>query len=343
MTIEIMFKKARLKLTFWYVLIIMIVSLSFSVLAFRGLEFEIGRGLRIQAFKFVPRPNYDGNHEIMILPREDNDIFEEVKRRVLMRLVLINVGILLLSGLAAYFLAGKTLSPIEEMLEDQKRFVADASHELRTPLTAMKTEIEVGLRDKKVDLTTAKNLLKSNLEEIDKMQSLSNYLLTLSRYQNHDVKTGFKKVSTKEMIETALKNVTHLARNKKIKFNTKIDASNIHGDLMSLVQLCTILIDNAVKYSRDNGIVNIYATRVNNLVRIEIEDHGVGIKASEIPYIFNRFYRADSSRSKIKVDGFGLGLSIAQSIVDLHHGKIEVESEIEKGTKISIYLSVASQ
>ena len=338
-----MFKKARLKLTFWYVLIIMIVSLSFSVLAFRGLEFEMGRGLRIQAFKFVPRPNYDGNHEIMILPREDNDIFEEVKRRVLMRLVLINVGILLFSSLAAYFLSGKTLAPIEEMLEDQKRFVADASHELRTPLTAMKTEIEVGLRDKKVDLTTAKNLLKSNLEEVDKMQFLSNYLLALSRYQNHDVHTEFKKVSVKEMINKALKNVAHLARNKKIKFNTKIDAENIHGDLMSLAQLFTIIIDNAVKYSHEVGVINIRAWQENHLVCIEIEDHGMGIKASEIPYIFNRFYRADSSRSKTKIDGFGLGLSIAKSIVDLHHGKIEVKSRAGKGTTAIISLSVSSQ
>jgi signal transduction histidine kinase len=176
-----MFTKTRLTLTAWYLVIIMLISLAFSLVIYRGAESELQRSLRIQSVRFQREQGIflpPG-----VYPQINTDLLDELDDRIKLTLLLVNLGILGFSGAAGYLLAGKTLQPIERMLTEQKRFVADASHELRTPLTAMRTEIEVAMRDKNLDLLDAKRLLKSNLEETNKMQRLSNYLLTLSKYQ----------------------------------------------------------------------------------------------------------------------------------------------------------------
>ena len=151
-----MFQKTRIKLTAWYLLIIMLVSISFSAVIFKMLTAELDRLehveiLRIQR-QFPPPP--------LLL---DPETIEEVKGRLLLRLLSVNLFILAGSALAGYFLAGRTLRPIAEMIEEQNRFISDASHELRTPLTALKSEIEVNLRNKNMTLVESKNLLRSNL------------------------------------------------------------------------------------------------------------------------------------------------------------------------------------
>jgi len=188
-----MFKKARLKLTSWYLLIIIFISVLFSGVVYQQSIQEIDRGLRMQALRFSRErvlenpPGASRSFDGQLAHPPDVTLLEEVKRRIALQLAFINLGILICSGFASYFLAGKTLKPIEKALDEQKRFISDASHELRTPLTALKSEIEVSLRDKNLNLKEAQKLLQSNLEEVDKIQSLSNYLLTLSRYQNsHD-------------------------------------------------------------------------------------------------------------------------------------------------------------
>ncbi len=161
-----MFHSARIKLTCWYLLIIVIVSLIFSLAIYRGLIFEIERGLRMQSRRNILRERIEKNLPppsdlFEELKGEDKLLFEEAKQRVITDLFLVNLGIFIISGGLSYFLAGKTLKPIEDMVEDQKRFIADASHELRTPLTTMKTEIEVTLRDKLFDLQQAQKLAKT--------------------------------------------------------------------------------------------------------------------------------------------------------------------------------------
>src|SRR3989344_8984947 len=161
-----MFHHARIKLTLWYLLIIMLVSGFFSVIVYRGFTKELGRGFRMQSMHssgpIVYRDRF-GYQRILpfviyqedLPPEEYSEIVAFAKHRFALQLLIINGGILILAGTAGYFLAGKTLAPIEVMVEEQKRFVADASHELRTPLTSMKTETEVALRDKKLKLKDA--------------------------------------------------------------------------------------------------------------------------------------------------------------------------------------------
>src|SRR3989344_4714002 len=312
------FINARLKLTFWYVLIIMLVTSLFSAVIYKALTFEIGRGLRMQALRYVHR-------EYIVSIEEDDNLFQEIKRRIIFNLILVNAGVLTVSGFAAYFLAGRTLAPIEAAMDEQKRFVADASHELRTPLTALKTEIEVFLRDKKLDLKESKKLLQSNLEEVDKMQSLSNYLLSFLKYED-----GIKKL---EFEEVDLAQVAGIAIEKDLR------EVIVNGNSISLVELATILLDNAIKYSHNGSKIKVITEKIGKHGVVSVKDFGIGIKHSEIPFVFKRFYRADSSRSKDKVDGYGLGLSIAKSIADLHYAKITVESETGKGSLFKVFFS----
>jgi signal transduction histidine kinase len=334
-----MFKSARFKLTLWYFLIIAVISISFSAGIYQLLASELDRVDRLQRTRIERVLSDDLPHS----PYLDPLIVAETKDRIRIALVIINLAILGSSTIAGYFLAGRTLEPIEEMVDEQKRFVSDASHELRTPLTSIKTEIEVALRDKKLNLSQSKSLLRSNLEEVDKIQKLSNYLLILNRYQERNSQTVFRKVNLKEIVEKAVVSLKPQAKSKEITITEKLISANVYGNTDALAELTRILLDNAIKYSHDKGKIMVTLKKDGSKVNLRVQDFGMGIKASEIPYIFNRFYRADLSRAKNRIDGFGLGLSIAQNIVKIHKGKIQVNSQPGKGTTFNISFSAFSQ
>jgi len=306
------FKSAYLKLILFYVLIVMIISIGFSVVLYRLSFVELGRGLNRQTRILRELPG-DVFRPPQIEKFEDirRQQLQESNQRLKIKLIYFNLLILLLSSGLSYFLARRTLRPIENMVLAQNRFTADASHELKTPLAAMRSEIEVNLRDKQLNLLTTKNLLKSNLEEIAKLETLSNALLRLARYQE-EAKLTFKDLSLSEIIAASFEKIENLALKKNIKIENKISDLKIKGDKDSLAELFVILLDNAIKYSPKNSKVNIATKEDRNHVIVSIKDEGIGIKQSDLPFIFNRFYRADHSRSKEKADGYGLGLSIAK-------------------------------
>lgn len=285
---------------------------------------ELNRIEQVQRFR---RPS-------LTLPGIEPDIIEETRGRIIFALSLINLIILGVSGTAGYFLAGRTLKPISQMLDDQKTFVSDASHELRTPLTSIKTEIEVALRSKDLDLRETKNLLSSNLEEVNKMQKLTNYLLELNRFQNG--KLSFDKINLKNVVEKAIKETEKLAKAKKIKVVKRLQNTIVKGNEESLVRLAVILLDNAIKYSPQGKEIIIKTVKISTTGIMEFRDSGIGIKKEDLPHIFERFYRADTSRSKEKTDGYGLGLSIAEGIVKLNKGTIKVESKEGKGSTFTV-------
>ncbi len=351
-----MFRQARIKLTVFYLLIIMSISVLFSVVVYRNLTNEIARGMRLQALKALPKESLFLEQPKRFVPRDltfglpipdestdfpanfHRQVFDEARERVALQLLLINLGILVFSGTAGYFLAGKTLLPIAQMVDEQKRFIADASHELRTPLTVIKTETEVALRDKHLNLKLAKRLLISNLEEIDKLKSLTDYFLTLSKYQNASNNFDFQVFNLAEVAKEAGDQLCGLAKAKKIKIINKLNDISIEVNKVSIKELVTILIDNAIKYSHMGSSIEVNVTTERKSAIIKVSDSGIGIKASDIPYIFNRFYRADWSRSKSKAGGYGLGLAIAKSIAELHHGKIMVKSTASKGSIFTVNL-----
>lgn len=331
---------ARLRLTAWYVIIVAIVSLSFSAIIYRDVTSELERGFRVAESRLLGVPfglAPPGSTNLTVLADE----FELAKRTVILKLAVSDLVVIVGSGVAAYVLAGKTLSPVEDAMDKQKRFIADASHELRTPMTALKSEVEVALRNKRLSGKEAKELLKSNLEEVDKMQKLTTYLLALSRYESGVKKLTKEHFDLKEVVESAVSKHIDAAMQKGIKISTKLKSIEINANKTSIEELISILIDNAVKYTDKNGKIKVSTIQEKKHAVIKVSDTGVGIKATDIPYIFNRFYRADTSRSKVKADGYGLGLSIAKSVVSMHKGDIKVDSTPSSGTTFKVTLPLS--
>ena len=336
-----MFEKARLKLTGWYLAIIMTISLSFSVAIYVGINSELIRiddSQKARQERVDTISNFLMQNDLPIPPEvssPNSETIEAVRLRIILALGVINISILVVSGLGGYFLAAQTLDPISKMVIRQKEFVGNASHELRTPLTSLKTEIEVALRDKKLDLLQARKIFRSNLEDVNSMQKLSNYLLELNRYESSDIRIETGKLDLAEVVAKAIKKVEPVAGKKKIKIIAKLQKARVNGNKDALIQLSTILIENAVKYSGNGKKVEV---KTGGRGTLEVRDFGIGIPKADITRIFERFYRSDLSRSKEKIDGYGLGLSIAKSIVKKHGGKIRVESKLGKGTTFKVNL-----
>lgn len=326
-----MFRAARLKLTGWYLLIIMFISIAFSGIIYGMVMREIDRFVHAPRFRFEEISNI-----------EQNRLLSESQERVIWFLVEINGVILVISGSLGYILAGRTLSPIQKMLEEQKRFVGDASHELRTPLTALKAMLEVGLRDKNMDITEARKLISESIEETDKLKNLSDSLLELARENSNGQKLIVEKIKVTEIVAEAVKKVEVGANKKKIKIIRAINGTEVKGNKDKLSELLVILLDNAIKYSPKLSRIKIEAKKNQKQVIIKIKDQGQGIEAKDIPHIFERFYRADSARGHQEEGGYGLGLAIAKKIVEEHGGKILVNSTPGKGSEFKILLPIFS-
>lgn len=327
------FHSAALKLTAWYLALIMMLSLSSSVVIYQLSRDQLINNTRRQVYFFND-----------VLEPADFRDFSQLRQRQLDQglnrlkgnLALFNLLVFGGGGVAAYALARRTLRPIEESLEAQKRFTADASHELRTPLTAMQTEIEVALRDKAITKKQAVELLNSNLEEVGKLKSLSEGLLHLASSGGKQI--THRDVRLKLAAEAAIAKWEKAAKQRRIKIKPELKEVIVRGDQQSLTDLISILLDNAIKYSLDGGRVSIKVRKSGKEALITVRDDGIGIKADDLPRIFERFYRTDNSRSKSSPGGYGLGLSIAKKIADMHNGFIEVKSLSGKGSTFTVRL-----
>ncbi|MFC1790253.1 sensor histidine kinase [Patescibacteria group bacterium] len=351
-----MFKSARIKLTFWYLLIIMAISLSFSGVIYWGTTREMERGfhraeLRLRAQELGIRlPRRFSLHQDDLPPELKKLVprfffvedLEAARERLLHNLVLINGIIFVFSATAGYFLAGKTLKPIAQALEEQKRFVGDASHELKTPLTVLKTILEVALRDRNLKLSEAKKTMRSSLEEIGSLQSLTRNLLALNNYSNNWQSLKKEKLEISQVIRKANEKIIPLVKRKKVNFKTRLKKGLVLGNQEALEQMMLIFLDNAIKYTPREGTVIVSLLKKGKKVQLRIKDTGVGISSQDLPLVFDRFFRADQSRTKQKVAGFGLGLSLAKKIIQAHQGAVTVKSILNKGTTFTISLPTAS-
>jgi signal transduction histidine kinase len=304
-----MFQSARIKLTAWYLAIIMTVSILFSLLVLNRFRRELRR-----PFPFPPNPQ----------------IFLEIRQRLAVTLVFINGAIFFLAGGLGYVLAGKTLQPIQEMVEAQNRFISDASHELKTPLTSLKTAFEVYLRKKK------STIIKESLAEVNKLQVLTEGLLQLS----YDQPIVLVPVALAVVVYQAVKRIQPLAQVKKISLSVAKTKLKILGNQEQLVELLVILLDNAVKYSPAGSRIKLGVNRVDKKAIVTVADNGIGISRKDLPHIFDRFYRADAARARTGRGGYSLGLAIAKKIVAAHRGSIKVASRLGKGTVFQLTFSL---
>lgn len=314
-----------------YLSIIMIMSLSFSIVLYATSVSQLER-------QRPPRFDIQSSDFPMQTPSSFRSFIdsriEEGKSDILGKLAIINVIVLGGGAVLSYYLARRTLEPIEEAMEAQTQFVSDASHELRTPLTALRTSNEVALRRKKLTLPDARLTIQENLDEVDRLQQLTDGLL---RLLSRDAKVQIADVKLQDVIGTALATVAPKAATKRIAVDDQTPAISFTADQGAVTQILTILIDNAVKYSPEDSTITLTAsTDDKQAVVISVSDTGIGISEHDAQHIFSRFYRADSSRSQ--TEGYGLGLPIAHKLVKAHHGTLSVESVPGEGSTFSVRL-----
>lgn len=239
----------------------------------------------------------------------------------------------------SFILARKTLRPIEASIEAQSQFVSDASHELRTPLTAMQTINEVALRRSKITVESAKVIIRQNIEEIVKLRSLTDSLLRLARNDTPDFGGS---ASLQDIASEAMTNVIQLAQKKNISVDDSVEDLAVTGNIQQLSQILVILLDNAIKYSPENTTVYLTSERKGKYAVLHVRDGGPGIRPYDLRRIFERFYRADQSRSSQRVEGHGIGLSLARKIARQFDGDILAKSTVGEGSTFTIKLPVAN-
>jgi signal transduction histidine kinase len=332
-----LFTQARLKLTFWYVITIMIISGSVSLLFYVRtaaiLDKEYERIERRLQRDWPSMPHAPGGAAIRLLPE---DILT-AKTQIASHLILINGLIVIIVTVAGYLLSGLTLVPVERAHEGQKRFIADAAHELKTPITAMKTSLEVSLMKKGLP-QNIRILLDENLHDVNRLQALVQQLLRISN--SVETEPVFGDISVETVVNSAMQTISPLAKKRKVTITkpTLTETILVQGNQMMLVELLVILLDNAVKYSPQGSTVQVLGKKSRNRVQLIVADTGIGIAGDDIDRIFDRFYRSDKSRSTEHGASFGLGLSIAKKIVEQHSGTLTIKSTLGAGTGVTVSL-----
>lgn len=253
------------------------------------------------------------------------------------------------AGFSPYFNESEEIEGIVVVLQDitkqkklddmRKEFVANVSHEMRTPLTTIKSYTETLMYGAIDEKDIAMDFLSIINTEADRMSFLVRDLLQLSRFDNKQVKFKFTKVYINELIsENVRQNKIH-AENKHQNLILELypdDDAYVVADRDRVNQVINNITTNAIKYSPENATVEIYVTEDKNYYKINVSDTGMGISKEDLPRIFERFYRVDKARSRA-MGGTGLGLAIAKEIMEGHDGKLTAESEVGKGTTMTMW------
>ncbi|WP_040214420.1 sensor histidine kinase [Clostridium polynesiense] len=230
------------------------------------------------------------------------------------------------------------LNRLQRAYEVQNQFVSDASHELRTPIAVIQGYANMLQRWGKEDEKVLEESIEAIKTESDNMKDLVEKLLFLARGDKNTQSINMNEFPLNELIEEVLKDTRLIDENHEIQCfrNKKI---NLYADPKLIKQCLRIFIDNSIKYTPDGGVISISSYEEGGEAVLAIKDTGIGIDEKDLPNIFNRFYRADKSRAK-QTGGTGLGLSIAKWIVMKHKGSIQVDSALNKGTKVIIRLPI---
>jgi len=328
-----------------YLSIIMVLSIGFSVVFYTTTSNTLGKQLGPPTsasvnvappkgesgltFNIHANRQLNGPAEVAYLQQ----LVEQGRSDLRRALVLLNIAALILSIGLSYFLARRTLRPIEAAIEAQSRFASNASHELRTPLAVMQVEIERALTTLTLS-KPARKLIESNLEEVTHLKQLSEDLLRLARQTE---KPDLQPTWLDDVASVAMNRAAKSAQAKGMIITDISPHVSVIANQQSLLQAILILLDNAIKYSKPGSTIYIEGLTERKYACINIRDEGPGIASVDLNHIFDRFYRAELVR-KQQITGNGLGLSIAQTLMAQQRGSITASSTPGKGSTFTIKL-----
>lgn len=287
----------------------------------------------------VQTPNGPAIAEVVLI------INSEIKMLHTLLLIILGGWVLgsLLAIVAGYYLARRALTPIQRSWERQTQFVSDASHELRTPLTIIQSRIEMLLQSPQSSIEEKIRDISVTLKETRRLKKLVSHLLTLAGTDSDRVEIEKIPVAMNELLGQVVEHFIEIAefQEKTLSLEVPGNEVSILGDKERLHQLIVILLDNATKFTQEGSVIKVSLNVEHQWAKLKVIDDGIGIKEEHISKIFDRFFQADQSRTHL--EGNGLGLSIANWIVDKHKGKIMVESQYEKGTTFVVMLPLYRQ
>ncbi|MBR2773767.1 MAG: sensor histidine kinase [Selenomonadaceae bacterium] len=265
-------------------------------------------------------------------------LYSGLQKATYAQVVLGFVAVLIASAIG-YYMAGRALVPLKEAYDKQKQFAADASHELRTPLAVLMASADLLLADPSIKEPFLRQVLEDLKSEVKKMTNLVSDLLMVARSDNNALKVKIQRLDLTEILKQVIRTMTPIAEKKNIRLaGENFTKVMINADEQRIKQLAIILVDNAIKYTPEDGAVLVRLEKADNARAVfAVMDSGIGIAPEDLDKVFERFYRVDKARSR-EMGGNGLGLAIAAEIVKLHDGKISVASKLGEGTKFTVEL-----
>jgi signal transduction histidine kinase len=289
-----------------------------------------GTRVRLLTYRLMP----GDNPMLLQLGRILADQDRALSRLLMGLLALASMSALLL-GASSWWLAGRSLRPAEQAWERQQAFIANASHELRAPLTLLRASAEVAQRSLPGDDTDRRALLGDVLKECDHMRHLVDDLLLLSRLDAEGLPMERVRISVPDLLAEVQRQIGQLAAERGVQVTTGAVSGAAWGDPVRVRQVLLILLDNALRHTRPGGSVRLDAHTQGREVLLSVSDTGSGIAPTQLPHVFERFYRAGGLHQN---SGSGLGLSIARAIVDAHQGHIAIDSQVGAGTQVIVTL-----
>ena len=255
-------------------------------------------------------------------------------------IVVVMASFWILSILASLYLARVSVKPLLESMQKQQSFVENASHELRTPLAVLQNRLETLFRKPEATIMESSESIASSLEEVRNMRFLTTNLLNLAR-RDDGIKPELGEVEP-DFFNTIFTNYEMIAseNDRVFRFENRVHRTIITDKLL-LKQLMTILFDNAVKYTEEEGDIYFEISTTERSLYLTVADNGIGISAADKKKIFDRFYRVNKARTRQK-GGFGLGLSLAKQIVDALKGSISVKDNKPNGTVFEVKIAIST-
>jgi signal transduction histidine kinase len=257
-------------------------------------------------------------------------------------------GLLAVLVIAAggWFLVKVSTAPIEASIDQMRRLAADAAHELRSPLTVLRARADVALQQPR-DASTYVETLRGIESDASRLGRIVDDLFVVARADAGERRRAHDRIALDDIVADAARTANLIAAPKGVRLElTKYEEVWVDGDGDLLRQLVMILLDNAVKFTGQGGIVTVQVGLVGERPTIVVEDSGIGISREHLPHIFDRFFRADAARSRVTPGGgqvgAGLGLSIARWIADIHGGDVVAHSEPGQGTRMTVRFPVAA-